>query len=99
MTNKNTKKSVLFLLLTFILAIAGLTLSLILHWQTDPSFMPWKNYVSDLSIGPNGSSIVFIIMMLGMAFLLAPFLIYFTKELAMEHPPGDGALHPSLGFI
>jgi hypothetical protein len=95
MNNKDIKISALFLLLTFILAIAGLTLALVLHWTEDTSFMPWSNYVSDLSVGPNGSSIVYIIMMLGMAVLLVPFFFFNSRALKTRyniHRPGTFVL-------
>jgi len=85
MTKSDTKISGLLLLLTFVIAITGAALSLSLHWMVDSSFMPWTNYISDLSVGPNGSSIIYVIMMLGMSFLLIPFFFFLTRELKTHY--------------
>lgn len=95
MDNRNAKRASILLLITFIVAMAGAGLALTLHWLIDTSFMPWTNYISDLSVGPNGSNIVFIIMMLGMAVALAPFFLFLARELKSRynvHCPATFAL-------
>ena len=63
MTESNAKLAGIFSLLTLSIAIIGAATALILYWIEDFSFFPWRNYISDLSVGLNGSSTVFIIMM------------------------------------
>ena len=48
----------------FIVGIAGTALAMALHLSAGESYTPWSNYISDLSVGPGGSNVVFVVMML-----------------------------------
>jgi hypothetical protein len=61
------KRSAAALLVDLGVAIVGAGVALALYWSVGLTFTPWANYISDLSIGPGGSSIVFIVMMVLMA--------------------------------
>ncbi|MHA1975759.1 MAG: hypothetical protein ACW98I_02530, partial [Candidatus Hodarchaeales archaeon] len=40
-----------------------------------------NNFISDLSIGPNGSNVAFFLFMATMPFVISPFYLNFTRSL------------------
>ncbi len=85
MSKNNAKKAGIFSLIILITGISGIGTALTLYWLEDFSFFPWKNYISDLSVGLNGSNIVFIVMIVLMAVSSVPFFIFFGKFLKEEN--------------
>lgn len=86
MSRSNAKKAGIFSLIIVLIGIFGIGIALILYWLEDFSFFPWKNYISDLSVGLNGSNIVFIVMIVLLAVSSIPFFIYIGKYLKEENP-------------
>ena len=73
------------LLAAFGIGAVGLGLALALNWLAGMSFSPWTNYISDLSVGAGGSSIVFIAMMVLLAVLTCWFFVGSAAALKMTY--------------
>jgi hypothetical protein len=83
------KTSGLLLLLAFAAGFAGLALAMALNWIAGASYAPWTNYISDLSIGAGGASIVFIVQMALIALFSLVFFLYSAAGLKrMYGSPG-----------
>ncbi|MHA1562007.1 MAG: DUF998 domain-containing protein [Promethearchaeota archaeon] len=86
MSSSNARKGGIISLIIVLVGIFGIGMALTLYWLEDFSFFPWKNYISDLSVGLNGSNIVFIVMIVLMAVSSVPFFIYLGKYLKEKNP-------------
>lgn len=70
-----------FALMALLIGFGGSMLAVVLYMMGDPSYSMFNNFISDLSIGPNGSNIVFFLFMATMPFVISPFYLYFTRSL------------------
>ena len=70
-----------FAFLTLICANLGILIGIILYTMVDPSYSLLSNFISDLSIGPNGSNIAYSITMFIMSLPLIPFQLYLVRFL------------------
>lgn len=78
--------------MTLIIALGGSALAIVLYITVDPSFSIFNNFISDLSIGPNGSNIIFILFNLGMAISVQPFFLYLSRYLISQGADDDLAI-------
>lgn len=74
----NKTKGAIWGLSFSIVGVLGLVLALVLT-MISSDYMFHKNFVSDLSMGPNGANIVFIIWMVLMGITGTIFTLYYTK--------------------
>jgi len=81
MTSDESKKIVLFGFLIPIIAGISLLVSIMLYWIDGSSFLPWANYLSDLSIGTNGANYVFFGMLIFLALSSGIVFIYLGRIL------------------
>lgn len=58
-----TKKIVFFGFITTLLGSVLLIVSISLYWNAGQTLYPWTNYISDLSVGPNGSNYIYFAML------------------------------------
>lgn len=66
---------------TFIGSSLLLFVALFLYLSVDTSYRPWTHYISELSVGPNNSNIIFHILLIFMAILTIPFNFLLRKIL------------------
>ena len=67
--------------LTLAVGLLGAGLAIFLYILDDPSYSILTNFISDLSVGPNGSDLVFFWFVLIMGIVVFPFYLYSTKYL------------------
>jgi hypothetical protein len=70
-----------FRFLTIAVGLLGAGLAIVLYILEDPSYSIFTNFISDLSVGPNGSDVVFFWFVLIMGTVISPFYLYLTRYL------------------
>ncbi|PWI46231.1 hypothetical protein CEE45_17895 [Candidatus Heimdallarchaeota archaeon B3_Heim] len=73
-----------FAFLTVIVGFGGSMLAFFLYVMVDPSYSPLSNFVSDMSVGPNCSDIIFFLFMVIMPIVIIPFYLYLTRSLQKQ---------------
>jgi len=59
-------------------------LAFFLYFLDDSSFSPFTNFISDMSVGPNSSDLMFFLFMVIMPFMYIPFFLYLTRVLRKQ---------------
>ena len=73
MKNVNSKFLGNLLLGMVLVTVVVAPTAMVFQWTASSGYAPWRNYVSDLSVGSAGSSIAYIVMILSFALLAGTF--------------------------
>lgn len=87
-----------FALVIFGFSFIMLCLTLAAQWTADTSFMPWSNYISDLSVGPNLTPMFYHSMLIGLGILTIFFSIFY-RNLLLESGAGKTSTMFILVFV
>ena len=73
--SEETRHLTILLVATFVVGLGALAVGVSLHWIAGTRFAPWSNYISELAVGPPGSDIAFLVLIIGLALLTGTFFV------------------------